>query len=124
MFVIHLKEEKYEFGAKFFCYFFNFQGCILKEGVYARKAGVENDWHHVEISKMSSGNYKWKNRANTEWELIPRVKDCNLIDVNPTAPYYSDGYTSYSFNENGIYGPHDEFYEFKGKLHNCYILGI
>ena len=119
-----LEVEKYEFRTQFFCYFVNLSGCSLKEGVYARKAGVENDWHHVEISKTSTGNYKWKNRANVEWELIPRVQDCNLIDVDPTAPYYSDGSTSYSFNENGIYGPHGTFYEFKGKFHDCCIVGI
>ena len=73
---------------------------------------------------MSNGNYQWKNRAGKQWKLIPRDQDCNLIDVNPAAPYYSDGYTSYSFNENGIYGPHGTFYEFKGKFHDCCIVGI
>ena len=89
--------------------------CNLKEGKYVRKP-AENDWHHVTISKMSNGNYKWKNKDGVEWDLISNGQECNLLQVGTQCPYYVNGYTFTRFNENGIYGPDDEFYEYQGML--------
>ena len=89
--------------------------CNLKEGKYERKP-AENDWHYVTISKMFNGNYKWINKAGFEWNLISNGQECNLLQVGTECPYYSEGYTFTRFNEKGIYGPGDEFYEYQGML--------
>ena len=89
--------------------------CNLKEGRYIRKP-AENDWHYVTISKTFNGNYKWKNKAGIEWNLISNGKECNLLQVGIQCPYYSNGYTFTRFNEKGIYGPGGEFYEYQGML--------
>ena len=71
---------------------------------------------------MFDGNYKWKNkvrwngRDGVEWSLIPNGQECNLLDVGTECPYYSSGYTVTRFNEKGIYGPSDEFFEYQGML--------
>ena len=92
-----------------------FLDCNLKEGRYVRKP-AENDWHYVIISKMSKGNYVWKNKAGIEWSLISNGQECNLLQVGTQCPYYPDGYTFTRFSEKGIYGPGDEFYEYQGRL--------
>ena len=104
---------------KYFQYSFKFaiklifEACYLKEGSYARQP-AEVESHFVEISKMSDGKYKWKNSANVEWYLIPVASEDNLLEVGKECPYYKDGYTSAYFNENGIYGPFDDFYVYQG----------
>ena len=92
-----------------------FLDCNLKEGSYVRKP-AENDWHHVTITKMFNGNYKWKNKAGIEWKLISNGQECNVLQVGTECPYYVNGYTVTRFNEKGIYGPSDEFFEYQGML--------
>ena len=91
----------------------------LKEGIYKRKPAT-NDWHYVGIKKMANGNYRWKNKANVEWGLIPNSGTCNEVLVGTDCPYYNwptkNFYTTARFNQNGIYGAWDEFYSFEGTL--------
>ena len=99
---------------------FQFLGCDpLKEGNYTRKP-VTNDWHYVEIKKMANGNYRWKNRANREWTLIPNNEKCNELQVGTDCPYYNwptmNFYTKARFNQSGIYAAWDEFYTYEGNL--------
>ena len=89
----------------------------LNEGKYRATKYIgklsENDWHFVEISKKPNGNYKWKNRANVEWDLIPIADVDNMLRVGKECPYYKNGYTSAVFNETGIFGPWKEFYAYQ-----------
>ena len=99
---------------------FQFQGCDpLKEGIYKRIPAT-NDWHYVEIKKMANGNYRWKNKANKQWTLIPNNEKCNELQVGTDCPYYNwptkNFYTKAQFNQNGIYGPYDKFYSYEGTL--------
>ena len=73
---------------------------------------------------MSNGNYKWKNRANKQWTLIPNQQECNVVDLDTKNPYYSSGYTSTSFTETGIYGPSNELYEYLGvsRLFHLFVM--
>ena len=96
-----------------------FEACYLKEGSYARQP-AEVESHFVEISKMSDGKYKWKNSANVEWYLIPVASEDNLLEVGKECPYYKDGYTSANYDENGIYGPFDDFYVYQGNYFQDY----
>ena len=89
--------------------------CNLKEGKYVRKP-AENNWHYVTVSKILNGNYKWENKAGVEWNLISNGQECDLLQVGTECPYYINGYIVTRFNEKGIYGPSDEFYEYQGML--------
>ena len=78
-----------------------------------------NDWHYVEIWKISNGNFQWKNKANVTWDLIPNDRECSVLEVGKNCPYNSDKYgvnryTSARFNQSGIYGPFQEFYDYQG----------
>ena len=90
-----------------------FEVPYLKEGSYARQP-AEIESHFVEISQTSDGKYRWKNSANVEWDLLPIAGEDNLLQVGKECPFYKDGYHSANFNENGIYGPFDDFYVYQG----------
>ena len=76
---------------------------------------------------MDSGNYKWKNKANVEWELIPINGKCNEVQVGTECPYYNSPtknfYTVAKFNEDGIFGPYGEFYSYECNFYWCPAFG-
>ena len=75
---------------------------------------------------MPDGNYRWKNRANVEWTLISNGEACNqqeggqVLQVGTDCPYYNlpskNFYTSAQWNQTGIYGPFNMFYQYQGGL--------
>ena len=74
----------------------------------------------MRIRKTELGNYKWMNAAGQVWTLYP-TSDCAVkrLEVGKDCPYYdwpSAGYyRSAIYNENGAFGPGEEFYTFIGK---------
>ena len=93
----------------------NIVACILKEGRYDRRP-VENNWHLVQISKISEGKYEWKNSAGAAWYLFEIPGESNVVEVGKECPYYKDGYIRTIFTATGIRGPADEFYTYIGIL--------
>ena len=91
----------------------SFLGCRLKEGIYIR-VPAEKNYHFVEISRRSEGNYEWKNNDDVKWSLAHRIGEGNLVQVGQDCPYFEDGYTTAKFNETGILGPMNEFYTYQG----------
>ena len=87
----------------------------MKEGHY-HHIPITSDWHIVEITKKPNGNFEWKNKANAKWTLIPIVNQCNTLEVGKDCPYYNNGHTTATFDENGIYGPWNAFYSYQGKI--------
>ena len=82
----------------------------------------KNNWHYVQISKLSNGNFLWKNRAGVSWELIP-TSSSYKFKVSKNNPYhktYKEAYLTLSPDNQiiGIMGPHKEFYNFKSKLND------
>ena len=106
-----------------------FLACFsLKEGRYERKP-IENDWHYVDIKKMSNGNYKWRNKAyyterepDGEWRLIPITGKCNKLQVGIECPY-SSYYKIAEFDQDGIFGPFDEYYSYECNFDRCSPFG-
>jgi len=73
----------------------------------------KNDWHYVHIDyDESTQKYTWSNRAGVKWSMY-QTNVFNKLRVGEDCPYFENGYTEAIFNENGIYGPHKEFYDKK-----------
>ena len=66
------------------------------------------------ISKVEDGVYKWTNRAGVSWTLY-QESEANTLRVGDDCPYFNSGYTTTTFNMNGIVGPFDSFYSYVGK---------
>jgi len=96
------------------------QQCLLniRLGQYENhhyENGEKNDWHFVNITEDSGGNYRWMNRAGVSWSLYVTIQDYNLtVRVGEDCPFYANGYRDVIFNAVGVYGPGNEFYQFKG----------
>ena len=89
---------------------------------------AENNWHYVDIKKMSNGSYKWKNNATwngkigVEWGLIPIPGTCNEFRVGRESPYYNSTTNPdiiAKFDQDGIFGPFDEYYSYECNFDRC-----
>eukprot|EP00111_Clytia_hemisphaerica_P016629 TCONS_00049309-protein len=73
----------------------------------------KNDWHYVHIDyDESTQKYTWSNRAGVKWSMY-QTNVFNKLRVGEDCPYLKNGYTEAIFTDNGIYGPHKEFYDKK-----------
>ena len=75
------------------------------------KMPARNNWHYVTITYNSLNSvYLWKNKANVEWKLYPTENE-NELRVDKSVSYYdSANWKTAEVTNEGIYGPHGEFY--------------
>jgi len=79
--------------------------------------GGKNDWHYVQITKLSATQVRWTNRAKATWTLTVDPKDATKAIVGADCPYFAQGYKVANLTWNkasqiiSIEGPGKESYQ-------------